>query len=109
MFSYARSLLSRLMYFWVFLAVLALIPPAQAGLIISLEPKTATPGSRDFFDVLITNDGATDATIGAFTFQLSVSDSSPIRFTSADIYPSVSYIFSGGSFVESGPYDFSLQ
>src|ERR1043165_1144161 len=99
MFSYARSLFCRLTYFWIILAILALIPRAQAGLIISLEPKTATAGSSDFFDVLITNDGATDATIGAFTFQLSVSGTSPIQFTSADIYSSVNYIFSGNSIV----------
>jgi hypothetical protein len=78
--------------------VLLLSVPAQASLIISVQPISAAVGStNDALEVTLENTGPTPLTFGGFSFEVTTSDTN-ITFISTDILTSPApYIFMGDS------------
>ncbi len=67
---------------------------AHAGLVLTVEPSTATAGGMGSFDVVLSDTGMTSYQVAAFSVELSVASNSGVKFTAADTNTTVaSYIF----------------
>lgn len=83
-----------------FLGIAATVPgAARADLVFSVQSVSANPGSSGALDVLLTNTGASAATIGGFSFRIATSPStSDISFTQATTSTTANpYVFAGHS------------
>jgi hypothetical protein len=78
---------------------------ARAGLVISVAgPVMAAPGStNNFFDVIITNEGADTENLAAFQVSLSVAPTSGVTFTGLTTDTALTYVFDFAGSGSSGP------
>jgi hypothetical protein len=79
--------------------VLCIAIPARAGIVVSVESVSATAGTTgNTLEVDIQNTGPATVDIAAFAFELTVTASSGVTFTGADINTTTNpYIFTGNS------------
>jgi hypothetical protein len=90
-----RSVLRFLMFLYLpALFGLCTAVPCRAGLVITSETVTASPGGSGLVQILIRNDSAVDLTLSGFSIDIDLGGTG-VQFTSADDQTSPAYVFEG--------------
>jgi hypothetical protein len=83
------------------LALLALVAPSRAGLVMIAQDSTTKPGGTGAFDVILQNESTStqSVTVGGFSVDLKLASTSAVTFTAINANTTLPYIFtSSGSF-----------